>query len=408
MWSLQSPREISDQTQALAQEATKSFLNRKDLGFFRPQTISQAKRECEGLKGLLNSFEELVVIGLGGSSLGAQTLLDALLPTKKRSQLHFLDNVDAFTFEQWIREIDCDKKTGWIICSKSGGTIEALALYDYSCQWLLENNNIDIRRSTVVISEDKDSLVTEFAKKNDCPQLTIPLDVGGRFSVFTPVGLAPAQFANLDLQAFEEGCLWALDNTTLVTEMVAQLWTSHLANESILYTFQYCDRLQSFGLWLQQLWSESLGKAQKRNQAQAEPVATMVPCRGASDQHSVLQQIIEGREKKMVCFHRVDESEKGQQTLSKSQFAKSLMVQKKLGELLGVQADATEKAISQSQAGTMVLKTSHLNEKSMASLMMLWMLVTGVLGELLDIDAFNQPGVESGKVITRRVLSQVD
>ncbi len=408
MWSLQSPREISDQIQSLAEQATETFLNRNDLGFFKPETIAQANRQCEGLSGLLSSFDELVVIGLGGSSLGAQTLMDALLPFKKRSSIHFLDNVDAFTFEQWISELDGDQKRGWLICSKSGGTIEALTLYDYCYQWIFENKNVDIRQSTIVVSEDKDSLVTEFAKAHDCPQLTIPLDVGGRFSVFTPVGLAPAQFARLDLKAFEKGFLWTLDNKTLVTEMVAQLWTSHLASESILYTFQYCDRLQSFGLWLQQLWSESLGKAKKRDQSQAEPVATMVPCRGASDQHSVLQQIIEGPENKMVCFHRVAESEAGEQTLSSSQFSKSLMLEKKLGELLGVQAEATEKAISQSQGGTMVLKTSHLDETSMAGLMMLWMLVTGVLGELLDIDAFNQPGVESGKVITRRVLSQVD
>ncbi len=188
--------------------------------------------------------------------------------------------------------------------------------------------------------------------------------------------------------------------------MASQLWASHKRGEHSLYSFQYCDRLHDWGLWLQQLWSESLAKKISRDGQPAAAVATIVPCRGASDQHSVLQQVIEGNEKKFVCFHQVASSERSRVNIESSLFETSLLVGSGVGRLLQVQAEATEQAIRESQSGTMVLKTSELNEESLACLMMAWMLCIGVLGELLNIDAFNQPGVESGKVITRRVLSQ--
>ena len=199
-----------------------------------------------------------------------------------------------------------------------------------------------------------------------------------------------------------------MEDPSLAKKTVGHLWSSHQNQEFNFYSFQYCDRLTSWGLWLQQLWSESLAKATTRNNTQASQVATFIPCRGASDQHSVLQQIMEGPEKKTVCFHQVESSQAGQLKMSQSHFSNSIMDDRSIGQLLSVQANATEQAVRERGVSTMVLKTKDLNETSMGYLMMSWMLAIGALGELLDINAFDQPGVESGKVITRRVLSQSD
>ncbi len=408
MWSFHSARTVNESLSQQVEKAADRFLGRTDLGFFRADTFAKAQQDCQKHAAAWASYQSLVVIGLGGSSLGARTLIEALVPASDRCNIHFLDNVDSFSLQQWLQSKNDWRKTAWIVCSKSGGTIESLALYDFCSQFLNEKWQIDISKSSFVISEDKDSPLTEFARKKKCPQLSIPLDVGGRFSVFTSAGLFPATFFSLNLESFASGCRWSVENKKMVAKVTEQLWNSHQQKEVNFYSFQYCDRLSTFGLWLQQLWSESLGKASTRKGDVADPVATIVPCRGASDQHSVLQQIVEGVEKKFVGFHRVTGSEKVTETLNASHFAGSLMVNKGLGQLLATQAQATEQAVRESHAGTMVLKTDILNEESLAALMMLWMLVTGVLGELLDINAFDQPGVESGKIITRRVLSQAD
>jgi glucose-6-phosphate isomerase len=406
MWTVQGSRSILQKTKDSVKTAYDHFMERTDLGFFQEETLGQALQECQEIANHLNKYSQLVIIGLGGSSLGARAIADALLSPDQKAKLHFLDNVDSHSLDQWLHARHDLESVGWLLCSKSGGTIEALALYDFCSQFFLERDGVEISRHSFVVSEAKASPLVDFATSRGVPQLTIPKNVGGRFSVFTPVGVAPAVFSQLSGSEIQKGVQWALRAESRVIELVCHLWQSHQSGERIFYSFQYSDRLQTFGLWLQQLWSESLGKAKTRTQAKAAPVATLVPCRGASDQHSVLQQIIEGPESKFVAFHRARDSEAGQQVLRSTQFAQSLLIDRKIGELLAAQADATRQAIEEAHPGTLVLTTEELNNTTFSGLLMLWMLTVGVMGELLDIDAFNQPGVESGKVIARRVLSQ--
>lgn len=408
MWTIKHTREISSSTREECDRALAYLYNRDDLGFFQIKNVEKAVQEVAKHSTQLTRYNQLVVIGLGGSSLGGRALVDALAAPSERTKIKFLDNVDSHSLYQWLNEQKEVESIGWVICSKSGNTLEALTLYDFCSQFFKDYRETDIAENTIIVSEEKSSIVVDFGKNNDCPQLTIPVNIGGRFSAFTPVGLLPAVFLGLSTDGFLKGFQSALANKKLIQEMVYQIWQSHLEGENIFYSFQYCDRLNTFGLWLQQLWSESLGKAVKRSGEVAAKVSTFVPCRGASDQHSVLQQIVEGPEKKFVAFHRVGSSEAGTANLQSTRFSESLMQGRKIGELLAIQAESTEKAISESQAGTMVLKVSDLTEASLSELMMSWMLTVGVLGELLDINAFDQPGVESGKAITRRVLSQVD
>ncbi len=410
VWKLRTSSNVSLDNDILTavDEAHSSLLSHQDLGFTKEGTLIDAMTECRKQQEFFKGKSALVIIGLGGSSLGTKALVESLYANLAGSKIHFLDNVDTFSVDRFLAELSDVETMGWVLCSKSGNTLEVTALYDHCHQFIESEYKVLILKNTCVLTETKESLLTDFAQRNGCITLPIPQDVGGRFSVFTTVGLFPMTFLGCDLDKVFSGFKQAVEQPKLAKSIAASLWASHLRGEMNFYSFQYSDRLSAFGLWLQQLWSESLSKAKTKQQEAAPAVATFVPCRGASDQHSVLQQVIEGAEKKFVAFHRVESSEGGPQKLANSQFSKSLMISKNLGELLAAEAVATEQSVVESGTATMALSTAELSAESMAHLMTTWMLVVGMLGELLGINAFDQPGVESGKVIARRVLTDVD
>ncbi len=180
-------------------KAIAAFFARTDLGFFREDLISESRMQCEAHRTFFEGKEALVVIGLGGSSLGTRAMSQALFPGKL-DRLHFLDNVDAFTLDAWIDSVESPEKLGWFVCSKSGGTIEVTSLFDYCHQEFKKKHNISILENTAVATESKDSLLKNLADQHQLPCLEIPLDVGGRFSAFTPVGLFPLSFLGLNFR----------------------------------------------------------------------------------------------------------------------------------------------------------------------------------------------------------------
>ena len=176
--------------------------------------------------------------------------------------------------------------------------------------------------------------------------------------------------------------------------------------EWITMLWSYCDRLHSFGFWLQQLWAESLAKSLDREKQKAPRVSTPIPCVGSTDQHSILQQVMEGANDKFIFFFRVEESEETGPKLTRQLFrGQEIMRDKTMGTLFSAQADATRDALSQQKVLSLSLSTKNLNEASLGALFMIFQLVIGTLGEALNIDAYNQPGVEAGKIITKKSLS---
>lgn len=405
MWSLQASRNLSLGDLAAVQQAYDDLLARTDIGFKDGDHIIEAIRNCQAHKEFFKNKTKIVVIGLGGSSLGTKALGHALFNGDLNKKICFLDNIDSHSVDHFLTKVTNPKEWGWILCSKSGSTIEVLSLFDYCLQMIEEKSHYSIIQDAAVITEARSNPLYDFAKEHNRPILPVPLNVGGRFSVFTSVGLFPLSFLGFKSEKALMGFQKVLANKDLVLQLSGHLYQSIKKGEVNFYSFPYCDRLNEWSLWLQQLWSESLSKAKTKAGAEGPVVSTLVPCRGASDQHSVLQQIMEGREKKFVCFYRVASSEKGQK-IHKSFMGNSIMNGKSLGDLLHVEMWATEEAMKEAGIPTLNLATEDINEESLAYLMGLWMLTVGVLGELLGLNAFDQPGVESGKKITRRVLSQ--
>jgi glucose-6-phosphate isomerase len=187
--------------------------------------------------------------------------------------------------------------------------------------------------------------------------------------------------------------------------LTAQSLKSFEREEWITLFWVYCNRLFTWGLWVQQLWAESLAKKKNRQGQEAPRASTPIALVGANDQHSVLQQVAEGARDKFIWFMRVRESETAGPVLKKSQFANQTYLEgKSLGALLSAESQATMKALQQNQVQSLCLEVDRLDEATMGALFMILELVVGALGEAFDINAFDQPGVELGKRLALEIL----
>lgn len=385
------------------QSSLKLFLQRKEIGF--PQLVERINLWQQSHKlGAETSakFKKLVIVGLGGSSLGTRVIAEVF----NANNMYFVDNVDALVFETLIDELGDLKDVAWAFISKSGTTIESLCALELLDQ-VYKEEGLHLPSNSIVISETKSSSLTEWARKHKVPECEIPLDVGGRFSVLSPVGMFPAAFLGLDLEKFRVGAKRALLDTATVTQTMAQVIQSYGREEWITLLWSYNSRMKDFGGWYAQLWAESLGKPVTRAGTPAPRVSTPIAAIGAADQHSILQQVMEGTKDKFVIFQRVDEAEGGSMRIKTAQFKETMDLQgRTMGELLKAEALATQEALVANGVSTMTLKTKALDEETLGYLFMFWQLVVAGLGEYLKIDAFNQPGVEAGKVLAKAKLKK--
>ncbi|MCM2280559.1 MAG: glucose-6-phosphate isomerase [Bdellovibrionaceae bacterium] len=389
-----------------SRESVSRLQKREDLGFLKlaarePLWTASEQRG----RDLRRTCKSLVVLGMGGSSLGGRAVLQALGRPESTRELIFIDNVDSDRFWSWLKSRKDFDEVHWAIVSKSGNTIETLTMAEAADQYLRASGFKKLSANTTVISETDDNPLMRWARKEGVATLEIPKDVGGRFSVLSPVGMFPAAFYGLDIQKFRSGATWALGQDDLCARLVAHSLASFRREEWITLFWSYADGLREFGLWTQQLWAESLGKRVARDGKPAPRASTPIPAIGSSDQHSILQQVMEGARDKFVWFFRVGQSEEPGPVIEKNLFdCQALMQGKGMGQLFQAMAEATREALAQQSVQSLTLKTQRLDEESLGALFMLMQLTVGAVGEALDINAFDQPGVELGKTLAKRSL----
>jgi glucose-6-phosphate isomerase len=403
-------KESNANTIRSCQSRLTTLLNRSDLGFFRllerePLFSSSQFRASQ----IRNHYKKTVVLGIGGSSLGGRAIRDAL-HFSYSSDLHFFENVDSLIFWSKLQELERSilgdfSKVHWLIISKSGNTVETLTQATFLIEYLNEKN-FSFSSNCTVISDSGRNPLTNWADENKVPRLEVPGDVGGRFSVLTPVGLLPAALMGADLTKIKEGMSWALKQSSLVAQLAAQTIESFERSEWITNFWSYSDRLTTFGLWIEQLWAESLAKKIDRSGKEAPRVSTPISLTGANDQHSVLQQIMEGKRDKFIWFLRDDETEKFGPRMRKQVFeGQSFLLDKTMGQLLSAEADATRMALQSSGVQSLTLRVKDLSPETLAALFMIFELTVGVIGEVLNINAYDQPGVELGKIKAKEILN---
>jgi glucose-6-phosphate isomerase len=366
-------------------------------------------------------YSDVVILGIGGSALGPIALRTALRPSgwnmlddKARGgypRLHVLDNVDPETIAALLSRLRL-KRTLFIVTSKSGGTAETMA------QFLIVHDRIsrqklDVRKHVVFVTDPKHGALRPLAERLKVPALDIPANVGGRFSVLTPVGTLPAALIGIDVKSLLSGagemakrCESAelAKNPAGVYATLQWLADTNLAKKIVVF-MPYSDPLRDFAAWFVQLWAESLGK----QRPDGTPVgSTPLAALGATDQHAQVQLFMEGPADKTVTFVAVE------QRATEVTIPKAFPEVKELGylgghslsELIDIEQRATAGALAKRGRPNMTIHLERVDASHVGQLMMLLELATAYAGQLYGIDAFNQPGVELGKQFAYALLGR--
>ena len=351
--------------------------------------------------------KHVVVLGIGGSSLGTRAIYEFLLPSNDyQKDLLFLETVDPLKIKLCLKKVDLND-THFVVISKSGDTIETISLLKYidSLVGITSNN-------CTVVSEKKSSL-TKFANKNNIKAFDLAENIGGRFSVFSAVGLLPLAMVGIDIDNILNGCKRVSDSFFQQTDYYkpiirkARFLVENKGRFNINAIFSYSSSLESFNKWYVQLWAESLGKININGTRQAlTPIALIGPV----DQHSFLQLIMDGVRDKTVTFIKIaDLRDNAVIPSRKDEVFQALGLEYIEGlsfnRLLNEQADATIKSVEeQKDIPCDVVTISTVDEYNIAKLMFSYQLLVSAIGQFLQINTYDQPGVEKGKIILKESL----
>jgi glucose-6-phosphate isomerase len=395
------PEDFSKADLERSKSATQTAQKWTEAGFWtqalEPQMWAQVRKRADELRGRASRF---VICGVGGSSLGAKTLTTL---THDRN-VYYLDHLDPESVQAFRQRLGNLSDVHWIWVSKSGTTLETLTNLQLAAGWC-KDSGIRIEKNSTVVAEPRPSPLVNWAKKNDVPCSDILSNVSGRFSVLTAAGLLPAAVSGVDLNELERGARSVDPAGETVAKLVSATLKSWERGEWITSIWTYCDRLRPFTYWMQQLWAESLAKAVKRDGSPAPRASFPVPSVGSIDQHSLLQQFIEGHKSNWLWFIRVDDLENSGETVREVITPETSWLKgRKLGEVFGAQAEGTAQALAEAKISLLEWHWPRVDAFHMGQALMTIEITVAALGERMGIHTYNQPGVERGKVITLDLL----
>ncbi len=357
----------------------------------------------------IKNFSQIVVIGIGGSSLGVKAIDQILRPYGKDiKEILYLENSDPISISLTLKKIKKDDALFFVI-SKSGSTIETTSIFktliDY-CELDLDGDDKD----RIFAITDKGSSLGDFANFHKITQFNIPLNVGGRFSVLSAVGIAPLVMAGYDMES-------ALNEAGDFAKRFFNGEEKHLLEKAyflslnsdktpINVVFSYADRLENFTKWYVQLWAESLGKINKKG---LHVGLTPVGLIGAVDQHSFLQLIMEGTRDKTVTFIKIEDfkNDLSVPDISLKEIEKTDFINgTKFNTLINAQCDATMQSLIDSKVSTDIITLDFVSPQNIGALIMYYELLTSAVGIMTDVNTYNQPGVELGKQILYKNLQK--
>jgi glucose-6-phosphate isomerase len=350
------------------------------------------------------------LVGIGGSALGAWALdcgLRGPHPVQGRFSTKFprlviLDNVDPRFVTQALDTMN-PRRTLVVVVAKSGSTAETMGTF------LIARDRLKTRRVAVVTTEGKGDLFT-LAQRESYATFYLPENVGGRFSVLSAVGLLPAALIGVNIRKLARGAAemthhcWQEDlheNLALRAAMYHYLIATR-KNKGIQVAFPYSNQLWGTAFWFRQLWAESLGKARNRAGAEVHAGQTPVAALGTTDQHSQVQLYIEGPNDKVFTFWAVDKfGEAGRiprDTLRLDSF--DYLAGQSLEKLIRAERVSTAAALTKQARPNCTFTLQKVDEEHLGAFLQMMEFETAFMGELLDINAFNQEGVELGKKFT--------
>lgn len=375
-------------------------------------TMPYRQKLEKGLPPILDSikgFNNMLVLGIGGSALGARAMQKAFAPGQdgpgyQGPWLWIADNVGAEQFEGYLAKLN-PHETVVVCISKSGGTIETLSQYFLVREWLQKALGDNWQKQMIVVTDAQKGYLRQEAQEKALASLEVPDFLGGRYSGLSAVGLLPAGFIGIDWRALLNGAMEVAAPLIANPDGIAGHpsykmagWANALENNgySQLIFFCYIPQWAAYGPWFAQLWAESLGKSGK---------GTMpIPATGVTDQHSVNQMFLDGQRDKGCIFLT------GHQSVEGPKFGKDLPEQwhylrgKAFAALLEAEALGTRMALCKNGVPLLGIHMGSLKERAAGALMMLLEAATIFTGWMMGINPVDQPAVELGKRLANSKL----
>lgn len=408
-WSRAYTWRAKEDTQLLARapklaETLKTQMDAGELPFLTMPYVPALERDLPPILEKIKKYKHMLVLGIGGSALGARAMQKAFAPGQDEPgyngpRLWIADNVCAEQLESLLTKLK-PEETVVVSISKSGGTIETVAQYFLVCAWLKDALGDVWREHLIVVTDAKKGFLRQEASEGNLASLEAPDFLGGRYSALSAVGLLPAGFMGINWRDLLAGAadvakLLVNDPASIATHPSFALarWAMTLQDYDYdeLIFFCYAPQWAAYGPWFAQLWAESLGKSGKGSMP--------IPALGVTDQHSVNQMFLDGPRNKGCLFLTANQPEKGREFKDALPPAWSWLAHKTFGALLEAEALGTRMALCQNGVPLVGVHMENLKERAAGQLMMLLEAATIFTGWLMGINPVDQPAVELGKRI---------
>jgi glucose-6-phosphate isomerase len=376
------------------------------LGFLDlPYNLTLHRDTAELAEMYRHKHGTLFVAGIGGSSLGLRAILSAL-GDQSGGNVVVVDSPDSRVITRAVAEVPPENSVISVI-TKSGGTAETLSIF------------MELRRKlgddapVVAITDPVNGQLRELARIKGWSTLPVPANVGGRFSVLSPVGLFPAAFAGINTAGLLKGAAGVVEDFDTNAEkslaaVLAGAFLSKFRSHPVHVFMPYSDYLYDTALWFAQLWAESLGKAADLNGNSVATGQTPLACRGPADQHSLVQLFMEGPADKTVTIVTEGEPEdtKAKPVEFADQPAMNYLEGRNPDVLRMAEAEATATALSERGLPVSRIHIPCIDDAYLGQLFMALEIATVLSGLALGIDPLNQPGVERGKLLTYTAMGR--
>jgi glucose-6-phosphate isomerase len=389
------------------------WLQWMNLGYSE-ETVWYVKEYASMVQG---RFENILVLGIGGSALGGLAVTEALLKPywnllneEQRNgfpRIFFLDNIDPDSIVGLLDVLDLSKTLVNVI-TKSGSTAETMSQFMIVKNILEQELGTNYRYNIVATTDKKTGVLRQIAEQEGYKTFVVPDDVGGRFSVFSAVGLLPFALVGLDIDEMISGIKdmdLALKNTDINKNISAQnalihylLDTKKGKNMSVM--MPYSSRLKYLSDWFVQLWAESLGK---NDYVGPTPIKAL----GATDQHSQIQLFNEGPNNKVINIIRVENFDNTLEIPNIFEYTGiGYLGGKSINRLINAEADSTRVSLTDRKRPVVTITMDKVDGYNLAQLLYMLEVQTAITGALYGVDTFNQPGVEQAKNYTYALMGR--
>ena len=363
-------------------------------------------------KAMRKRFKTLIHVGIGGSSLGATAICKALGGNK--NNIHYIDNVDPDQIFETLALTDL-KNTGFYVVTKSGDTIETLTAFSVILKKLTTAFPNTWKEHLIFSTDPTKGFLREYSDLNKIRSLEIPENVGGRFSALSSVGLFPAAYMGINTILLLKGARlmdaicwkYTTDNPALIFSLINQILYEKY-NRNIICMMPYSKSLEFVADWFIQLWAESLGKKSDIRGKVINTGQTPIKAIGARDQHSILQLLEEGPSDKLIVFL---ETESFKQDfiipkINSNHPTCNLIENYKISEIIRYEKKGCEQALTSHDRPNLTIQLDAISEINLGKLLYFFQCATVFSAKLTGINPFDQPGVESSKLITRQLLKE--